>query len=265
MTCHRLFSLTAGLILSASAMAFAADVKSLTNGEVAKKAIAEVCLKDLQAFEKQLWRVGFGKFSEGQPSLVGPTEFYDLAGEGPARTRIRILQQAARVYAYAGDEGLCQQTLASMQAIYGHHQKLLGTEADNPDVRIAWRKAHLSRATPVAEMDHLMRASILIGSEIRNLKDERLGEITDIVLNPDKRDILYVLASHGGFLGFGDKLVAVRWTDLRATEDHQLYVLDVAAKAFDDAPAVGRHNFATTAESGWQRALVQYWDQALKK
>lgn len=45
-----------------------------------------------------------------------------------------------------------------------------------------------------------------------------------------KRDILYVLASHGGFLGLGDKLVAVRWIDLRATEDRQMYVLDVAPK-----------------------------------
>ncbi|MCF8706957.1 PRC-barrel domain-containing protein [Rhizorhapis sp. SPR117] len=40
-----------------------------------------------------------------------------------------------------------------------------------------------------------MRADILIGSEIRKLKDERLGEISDIVLNPEQRDILHILVS----------------------------------------------------------------------
>lgn len=260
-----LFAVAVGLALSISTMAYAADAESLPGGEAHRTPIADKCLTDLQAFEQQLWRVGFGVFPYSPPTSVGTTEFYGQAGEGTPRMKIRTLHQAARVYAYAGDERLCQQTLASMRAIYDAHQKLAGKEADNPDVRMGWRRAHLARAKPVAEMDHLMRASILIGSEIRNLKDERLGEITDIVLNPDKRDILYVLASRGGFLGIGSKLVAVRWSDLRATEDHQLYVLDVAPKAFDNSPAVDRWNFTKTAEPEWQRALAKYWDGVFKK
>jgi hypothetical protein len=100
---------------------------------------------------------------------------------------------------------------------------------------------------------------------LRNLKDERLGEIADIVLSPEKKDIIYVTISHGAFLGFGEKLGAIPWTDLRATDDHELYVLDVAPKAFDDAPTVDSRNFAKTAESEWQHALAQYWDGVLGK
>lgn len=260
-----LFALALGLTLSIPASAFAADAESLPGGEGPKKPVAEQCLKDIRAFDELLWRVGFGVFPYGPPSSAGTTEFYSSDGEGSLRTSIRALHEAARFYAYAGDERLCQQTLASMRTVYDEHQKAIGKEADSVDARTAWRRAHLSRARPVAEMDHLMRASILIGSEIRNLKEERLGEITDIVLNPDRRDILYVLASRGGFLGLGEKLVAVRWTDLRATEDHRLYVLDVAPKVFADAPAVDRRNFASTADSGWQRALAQYWNGVLRK
>lgn len=257
------FALAFSLTLSLSTTALAADAESLPGEERQKQFIADQCLKDIQAFEQQLRQVGFGVFPYSPPTSIGTTDFYGFGGEGTPRSKIRALDGAARVYAYAGDERSCQQTLASMRAVYDEHQKLLGK--DDPNVRMAWRRAHLARAKPVAEMDHLMRASILIGSEIRNLKDERLGEITDIVLNPDRRDILYVLASHGGFLGFGEKLVAVRWTDLRATEDHQLYVLDVAPTAFDDAPAVDRRNFVATAESGWQRVLAQYWNGVLKR
>lgn len=261
----RLLALALSLTLSLATAAVAGDAESLPGGSGLKKFIADHCLKDIQGFEQQLWQVGFGVFPYGPPGSAGTTELSGFGDEGTPRGRIRALHDAARVYAYAGNERMCRETLSSMRAIYDEHQKILGKDADNPNVRMAWRRAHLSRAKPVAEMDHLMRASILIGSEIRNLKDERLGEITDIILNPDKRDILYVLASHGGFLGLVDKLVAVRWIDLRATEDRQMYVLDVAPKAFDDAPAVDRRNFSTTAEPAWQHALAQYWNGVMRK
>src|SRR3546814_9403035 len=64
--------------------------------------------------------------------------------------------------------------LGSMRAVYEEHQSLVGTEADDPHVRTAWRRAHLARAKPIAKMGHVMRAEILIGSEIRNLEDEKL-------------------------------------------------------------------------------------------
>lgn len=261
----RLLALAFSLTLSFTTTAVATDAESLPGGNSPKRFIAEQCLKDIQAFEQQLWQVGFGVFPYSPPGSAGTMELYGFGDEGTPRGKIRALHDAARVYAYAGDEGMCQQTLSSMRAIYDEHQKAFGKDADNPNLRMAWRRAHLSRAKAVAEMSHLMRASILIGSELRNLKDERLGEITDIVLSPNKRDILYVIASHGGFLGFGDKLVAVRWADLRATEDHQLYVLDIAPKVFDDAPALDRWNFSATGEPEWQRRLAQYWDAVLKK
>lgn len=260
-----LFALAIGLTLSNLTVAFAADAESLPGGEARKRPIAETCLKDIQAFEEQLWRVGFGVLPYGVVVPEGDSQFYRAGVEATPRKEMRTLRNAAYLYAYAGDELSCQQTLASMRTVYDEHQKLLGKEAGDPNARMAWRRAHLARARPVAEMDHLIRAGILIGSEIRNLKDERLGEITDVVLNPERRDILYVLASRGGFLGFGGKVLAIRWTDLRATEDHEMYVLDVAPKAFDAAPAVDRANFTTTADPEWQRSLNQYWDGVFKK
>ena len=138
-------------------------------------------------------------------------------------------------------------------------------EADDPNLRIAWRRAHLEAAQPVTEMTRLMRADIVIGAEIRTANDEKVGEIEDIVLDPAQQRIVYVLASRGGFLGIGGNLVAVRWKDLRSTEDHELYVLDIAKSAFDDAPTVDRNNFDRTADMGWQRELDRFWDRNLKR
>ncbi|MDX3966868.1 MAG: PRC-barrel domain-containing protein [Bradyrhizobium sp.] len=227
---------------------------------------SQQCLKDLQTFDAELTRLGFGVLPPGGYGASQPSSGYYIWGvEGTPRQKMRALRDAAYVYAWGGDEQSCKMVLGSMRTVYKEHQKAVGTEAEDPNVRTAWRRAHLARAKPVAEMGHVMRADILIGSDIRNLKDEKLGEVDDIVLNPEQRGILYVLASRGGFLGFGEKLVAIRWSDLRATEDHELYVLDVPAKAFEDAPAVDRRNFEKTADAAWQRTLGDYWESVLQK
>lgn len=212
--------------------ALAADVESLPGGVAGRLGIAQQCLKDLQAFEAKLVEVGFGLLP---PVGFGPSDPYAgyNGAEGTPRQKMQALREAANVYAWAGDEKSCQFVLTSMRAVYEEHQKLIGTEADDPNLATAWRRAHLARAKPAVEMDHLMRANILIGSEIRSPNDEKLGEIDDVVLSSRKQDILYVLVARAGFLGFRKKLVAVRWSDLRATEDHELYLLDTSPKAFD--------------------------------
>jgi sporulation protein YlmC with PRC-barrel domain len=234
MRLHALLLAATGAILATSTSALAADVESLPGGEPANRARAEQCLKDLQTFDDELTRTGFGIL---QPDGYGTSEsaggYYIWGVEGTPRQKMRTLRDAAYIYAWSDDEQSCQMVLGSMRAVYEEHQSLVGTEADDPHVRTAWRRAHLERAKPITEMGHVMRADILIGSEIRNLKDEKLGEVDDIVLNPEQRGILYVLA--------------------------------VPAEAFDDAPAVDGRTFATTADAAWQRTLGEYWDSVLQK
>lgn len=259
-------SISAGIVLAVilafSTSVFAADAETLPGREAGTRVVAQQCVKDLQAFDKELGGVGFGVLPSG--GVTAQPSYYVWGVEGTPRQKLRAWWNAAYLYALDGNEQSCQTVLASMRKLYEGHQKLVGNESDDLNVKTAWRRAHLARAKPVAAMDHLMRAKILIGSEIRNLKDEELGKVEDIVLNPDKRDIRYILVSRGGFLGIGGKWVAIRWNDLRATEDHELYVLDVAPTALDDAPSVERRTFAKTADPEWQRSLDQYWDRVLK-
>jgi sporulation protein YlmC with PRC-barrel domain len=168
------------------------------------------------------------------------------------------------VLGYEGDEQACQQVLSKMRGTFGKHQKLGGLEADDPEARSAWRRAHLANAKPVSEMDRLMRADVVIGADLRNTADEELGEIEDVVLDPADRSVAYVLVSRGGFLGMGEELVAVRWQDLRATTDHEIFVLDVPWSAFVQAPAVGSESLAQTASQSWREQMDRFWEEQLK-
>jgi sporulation protein YlmC with PRC-barrel domain len=51
------------------------------------------------------------------------------------------------------------------------------------------------------------RASKLIGTEVTNDKNEKIGKIDDLVV--DKNRVLFAVLQVGGFLGVGGRLVAV--------------------------------------------------------
>lgn len=257
----RILSAVALLAITASASAVAADVESLPADDDDTRQIARQCVVELQEFDQSLSDAGFGVLPPGGYGASAPPGYYGYSVGGTPRHKLYALRDAAYVFALDGDEESCQLALASMRKIYAGHQKLVGSETDNPSLMLAWRRAHLANAQPVTGMTRLMRAAIVIGAEIRNLKDEKLGDIKDLVLDPARPDIAFVLASRGGFLGFGESLVAVRWKDLRATEDHELYVLNMTKAAFDKAPTVGRANFDKTADPGWRRGLDRFWDQ----
>ncbi len=54
-----------------------------------------------------------------------------------------------------------------------------------------------------------VRVSELIGTSVKGARDERLGEIKDLLLNVPEGKIIYAVVASGGFLGFGTRLHAV--------------------------------------------------------
>jgi sporulation protein YlmC with PRC-barrel domain len=82
-------------------------------------------------------------------------------------------------------------------------------------------------------------ASSLIGSSVYNSADENLGDVNDFILNEDG-SIHAVVIGVGGFLGIGEKSVAVAFSNLKKTTDANgadKFVLDVSKEELDSAPA----------------------------
>src|SRR5438105_398791 len=68
--------------------------------------------------------------------------------------------------------------------------------------------------------DDQLRASKLIGSAVYDPNDQKIGTIDELVLNPDGK-VADVVLGVGGFLGAGEKHVAVAMADLkRGKNDH---------------------------------------------
>jgi PRC-barrel domain protein len=81
-------------------------------------------------------------------------------------------------------------------------------------------------------------ASNLIGQVVYNAQDENIGEINDLVTDHGGK-IVAALVGSGGFLGLGEKDVAVRFDDLRLARDESdnvKIIADLNKEALAAAP-----------------------------
>jgi len=72
------------------------------------------------------------------------------------------------------------------------------------------------------------RASKLRGTAVVNSKNEKIGEIDDLVIGKDR--VLFAIVQVGGFLGLGSRLIAVPYTSLQISDDGRHIVLPGATK-----------------------------------
>lgn len=81
-------------------------------------------------------------------------------------------------------------------------------------------------------------ASNLIGQSVYNAQDEMVGDINDLVTDRSGK-IVAVLIGSGGFLGLGEKDVAVRFEDLKLARDENnsiKIVADLTKETLASAP-----------------------------
>jgi sporulation protein YlmC with PRC-barrel domain len=72
------------------------------------------------------------------------------------------------------------------------------------------------------------RASKLFGKNVTNDQNQRIGEVNDIIIGKDGQT--YAVLEVGGFLGLGEKLVAVPYQSLRVDDRASKVVLPGASR-----------------------------------
>ena len=83
-----------------------------------------------------------------------------------------------------------------------------------------------------------MRASKLIGTSVKNDANETIGSINEVVLGKDGK-VAAVVIGVGGFLGMGEREVAVNFDSLRMSQDSNnrtLVTLDATKDSLKAAP-----------------------------
>jgi sporulation protein YlmC with PRC-barrel domain len=77
--------------------------------------------------------------------------------------------------------------------------------------------------------------SQLIGKEVKNMEGEHLGTVRDFVKDSEGR-ISFVIVAYGGFIGLGEKRVAIPYSALTYNAETQHYSCAVSRDRFAAAP-----------------------------
>jgi sporulation protein YlmC with PRC-barrel domain len=119
-------------------------------------------------------------------------------------------------------------------------------------------------ASPMTRQTTQVDAQKMIGRELLNASDDKIGSIDSVMLGREGK-VQAVIVNVGGFLGLGERNVAINWADIRVSQDgkkvttaltrDQLKALPEyhyaddtrRGTAFDATDARGRRNAGDTA------------------
>ena len=181
------------------------------------------------------------KLDKLRTSLSGDKSFSQTYRSGTINIGdYEVLRRAAITFARNGMEGRCDDVVEGMREMakrqsdeFGKRDRSASDENDRT-TREEQRLAELKAAGPIN--DASISIETVMGKDVRNLKDEDLGDIEDVVMS--KGQVEKVSVSRGGFLGMGVTYYQVAWTDLKITQDHDTVVMDVTEDKLEAMPKV---------------------------
>lgn len=109
--------------------------------------------------------------------------------------------------------------------------------------------------TPISKAN---KASGLIGMDVRNPENQKLGEIKDLVVDLHSGKIAYAVLSVGGFLGIGDKYVAVPPSAFSVAADQDRLVLNADKAKIQSAPSFAKTSWPDLNSAAWTSESA-YW------
>ncbi len=110
-------------------------------------------------------------------------------------------------------------------------------------------------------MQQMSRASKIIGTKVKNLNGDRLGDIKELVVDPNNGQVVYAVVSYGGILGMGDKLFAVPWKALHWASDKDYYTLDLDKDTLKKAPGFDKEHWPDSSSQWdqWREEIEQFY------
>lgn len=103
-----------------------------------------------------------------------------------------------------------------------------------------------------------MRVSNITGAVVNNLQGERLGTVQDLVVGKEG-EVEYMILSHGGLLGVGDRLFAIPWEAVRPGAEANTFMLDIDRQRLANAPNFDRNTWPNFADPDVQHLYYGYY------
>jgi sporulation protein YlmC with PRC-barrel domain len=107
----------------------------------------------------------------------------------------------------------------------------------------------------------VLAADSIQGDNVVNSRGDKLGEITDLMIDVPSGRVAYAVLSSGGFLGIGDKLFAIPWSALTLDADNKQFLLDIDEERLKNAPGFDKDHWPSMADTSWATQVHDYYGQ----
>ena len=114
-------------------------------------------------------------------------------------------------------------------------------------------------------MNPLLSASSLIGNDVENPQGEDLGTIKDLMIDTGTGQVEYYVLSFGGFLGMGNKLLAIPPQAISIDTEEEECVLNVDKETLKDAPGFDEDNWPNMADQSFRESVYSHYGYTYKK
>jgi sporulation protein YlmC with PRC-barrel domain/Cu/Ag efflux protein CusF len=92
--------------------------------------------------------------------------------------------------------------------------------------------------------ENLMYGSNLIGQPVKNSQGQHIGKVDELMIDPKDGKIKYGVLNVGeGFLGIGNKLVAIPWESFHLSTTEAGYLLDIDKDTLAKTPAIDQRSW----------------------
>jgi sporulation protein YlmC with PRC-barrel domain len=105
----------------------------------------------------------------------------------------------------------------------------------------------------------VFKASELIGMKVEGTDGKTLGDIQDLVINPDDGAIDYAVLDFGGFLGIKDKYFAIPWDALEVAADKSRIVVDATKRDLTNAPGFDKNNWPDFGDVSQTTLIYEFY------
>jgi len=111
-----------------------------------------------------------------------------------------------------------------------------------------------------SSLGYLQKGSKLIGMNVKNLQDEKLGKVDNLIVDLQAGRLATVIISSGGFLGMGDELSAVPPAALRYGTERDAILLDTTKDALAKAPHFKSSQWPDLSEPGYAEGVYRAYN-----
>ena len=102
-----------------------------------------------------------------------------------------------------------------------------------------------------SRLGYVQKASRLMGTPVKNLQDENLGRVENLMVDLSAGRIVAVIISSGGYIGPGDELSAVPPTALQFNAQHDTLQLDASREMLASSPRFKASQWPDFSQPGY--------------